>query len=270
MKSFFTYFITKKPYVTILLAAVVIIGLVKYVLSTVDDYTLHDKSNLIEVPDLVGNTIDDVVFQLKSNHLKYEIIDSVFIPNKEKGVIVEQIPLPYLLSDSTPRKVKAERTIYLTINSTKTILKSFPNWDHIPLRLLKSKMLISGFKLGRIRSVRTNDCSNCVIDVRYKGKTVSDKEKLPYGTKVDLYVGNYKRNTSITVPKLIGMSFSKAKSIIKNKKLVLYKTSCLPSIKSRTDSLSSIVVSQIPKADSTRTINQGQPVQLILGKKGDL
>lgn len=270
MKSFFTYFISKKPYITIVLAVVVAIGLVKYVMSKVEEYTLHDESNLVEVPNLIDSKVEDIEFLLKSNHLKYEIIDSVFIPNKEKGVIVEQTPLPYLLSDSTSRKVKVERTIYLTVNSTKTILKSFPNWDHVPLRLLKSKMLISGFELGRIMSVNSNDCSNCVVDVRYKGETVTEKDKLPYGAKVDLYVGNFKKNTSIRVPKFVGMSFSQAKKEIKYRKLVLYKTSCMPSIKTSADSLSSIVVSQIPKADSTRTINQGQPIQLILGKKSDL
>lgn len=270
MKSFFTYFITKKPYVTILIAAIIGLFLILFTLSKVDAYTLHDEDNLVEVPNLVGNTIDDIIFQLKSNHLRFEVIDSAFVYDMPKGVVLEQIPTPYLLTDSTPRKVKKNRTIYLTINSTKTALRSFPNWDHIPLRLLKSKMAIAGFELGRILSVNSNDCSNCVLDAKFKGKTISKKDRIPYASKIDLYVGNYKRNTSMSIPKLIGMKFSNAKSIIKNKKLILQNPTCLGSIKNRADSLSSIVVSQIPRADSTRTIKQGQSIKLILGKREDL
>src|ERR1035438_8572825 len=112
------FLLGKKFYFFNILGAATVIFLLMFcIYKYLDSYTKHGET--ITVPDLRGMTPDKLPDFLAEKHLKYIIIDSVFLAKKQKGMVVEQDPLPN-------EKVKENRTIYLTINKLVPTQVKFP------------------------------------------------------------------------------------------------------------------------------------------------
>lgn len=101
-----------------LLACIVIILLIFLSLWWLGKYTHHGEST--EIPDVKGFTIEKAEPFFKTNHLNYQVIDSVFNRNAAPGTIVETIP-------PIGTKVKEGRTIYVTLNSFSSQLLAVPD-----------------------------------------------------------------------------------------------------------------------------------------------
>jgi len=131
----------KKLYKNVVLAGVTLILLFVGWLKYLSIYTNHD--DFILVPELYDLEISSLDSLVDSHALRYEIIDSIFDKSKQKGVVVNQDPLPNT-------KVKENRKIYLTINSLQTRKVYFPDIYDLTLRQAVRKLNKNGLEVGKL------------------------------------------------------------------------------------------------------------------------
>ena len=93
----------KNFYKNLLFAVISLILLFLVWLKWLDIYTNHDE--FIKVPNFNGIHLSEFDSLFNFYELKYEIIDSVFDQSKQKGVVINQDPLPNT-------DVKKNRKIY--------------------------------------------------------------------------------------------------------------------------------------------------------------
>ena len=72
------------------------------------DYT--QKGKTITVPDILNEKVEDLPELLEKNGFRFEILDSTWIRDKKKGIILEQTP-------EAGEAVKQGRKIYVKINA---------------------------------------------------------------------------------------------------------------------------------------------------------
>ena len=109
----------KNFYKQLLYACSTLILLFVLWLKYLDIYTNHN--DYISVPNFKGIHIQDLDSIFDLNNLRYIIIDSVFDENQDRGLVINQDPLP-------ATNVKENRRIYLTINAIKTRKINFPSY----------------------------------------------------------------------------------------------------------------------------------------------
>ncbi len=105
MSKFFTYITTDTFRKNLLIAVGSVAAFIALIFIGLRFYTRHGES--IAVPGLKGLSVERAVQLLESQGFKYQL-DSVYLPDKAPGLVVEQDPDPHT-------SVKRNRTIYLTI-----------------------------------------------------------------------------------------------------------------------------------------------------------
>jgi len=165
-------------------------------------YTHHGRS--IAIPDLRDLPVVDAARYIKDKHLRYEILDSIYIAEKEKGVIVDQQPAPGFL-------VKKNRMIYLTINSSSPDKIMMPDLLGVTLREARAKIIAAGLKLGNL-SYRYDIAKNVVLDQQLKGINIQKNDTILKGTAIDLVLGKGLADERSMVPRLTGLSVEQAKN----------------------------------------------------------
>ena len=177
-----------------------------------------DYRELIEVPDLLGKSIEETKSLLSQLDLKINQLPvSVYNPNFPIGSIVRQDPKP-------GNFVKNGRTIYVTPNPDNVTQIAIPNYYDKSFRSIRSLLKNSRLELGRILYCN-NYAENAVIRLDYDGKQIQIGDSVPVFSKIDVYLGAGKRNINektIKVPNLIGKKFmnfetgQKVQDLIKN------------------------------------------------------
>ncbi|MGP8216653.1 MAG: PASTA domain-containing protein [Bacteroidia bacterium] len=143
-------------------------------------YTHHGE--YIVLPDLSKKPLADVEKLLKDKGLNYKIIDSSYDDKLPPQTVINQIP--YIGAH-----VKNGRNIYLFITSTVPPLVMIPNGViDAPFQSAKLILEREGLKISGI-SKKVDMCVDCVLEIRYKGKTLSQGDKLPVGSKIELVLG---------------------------------------------------------------------------------
>lgn len=167
--------------------------------------TNHGES--ITVPDLEGISHDDLDEFLLERNLRYEILtDSGFSTKFPALAVLKQFPL-------ANSKVKENRKIYLTLNSTRPPSVKMPNLVDGSVKnaqlVLRSKDLF----LGKIRYV-PDLAANAVIEQKLNGKNIEENELIPKGSKIDLVVGDGLGRQDFEAPDLLGLNFEDAEFAI--------------------------------------------------------
>lgn len=117
-------------------------------------YTRHGTA--ISVPDLTGLTEQELEDFVDEHDFEFIVIDSVYNPEKVKGSVISQNPLP-------GAEVKKGRKIYLTIIAYTPEMVEMPNLKDLTSRQATAMLETYGLKVGNI---------NFVPDI---GKTVDRK-----------------------------------------------------------------------------------------------
>ncbi len=164
--------------------------------------TNHGES--ITVPNLEGVNLDDLDDFLLKRNLRYEVLaDSGFSTKYPTNSVLQQFPLPN-------SKVKENRKVYITLNSSKPPSVRMPNLVDGSVKnaqlVLRSKDLF----LGSIRYV-PDLAANAVMEQRLNGKKVAVDEMIPKGSKIDLVVGDGLGRQNFEAPDLIGLNYEDAK-----------------------------------------------------------
>ncbi len=160
---------------TTLVLLIIVVQLTKII-------TFHGQE--YETPNLVGKTPEELSLFLDEenvHHFKLEVIDSMFIPDQPKGVVLNQDPAP-------GSKVKKRRKTYLTTVAVTAPQVEMPNLVDLSLRQAENLLKTNNLQLGQV-IYKSSKYNNAVLEQRYKGRIIATSEKVPYMAKITLVVG---------------------------------------------------------------------------------
>ena len=180
IKEFFSFKTNKFFWVNMIAMIVVVVVMIFGVLKWLDIHTHHGET--VAVPDVKGMTVDEAAKMFRNHGLVYVISDTKYVKDKAAGIILE-------LKPGAGEKVKEGRTIYLTINTLSTPLLVVPDVaDNSSMRQAQARLLAAGFKLSENEHIAGE--KDWVYGVKYKGRTLTNGEKVPVGATLTLIVGD--------------------------------------------------------------------------------
>lgn len=254
MSKFFKYLATPEFRKQLIIAIGSLVALILILFFSLRFYTRHGEG--IAVPLVKGLYVEDAVRILEDHNLRYQI-DSVFIMDKEPGVVVEQDPDP-------ETNVKTDRIIYLTIVSSQTPDVNFPDIENKTFLEARAMLENYGLKLGDT-TYKSDIARDAVLEFSYAGRPLKIGQKIPKGSKIDLILGDGMGASEIEVPDFRGLTLSEAKFSIKGSSLTLGEVYYEGII---TDSASAVVISQLPSVqDSVVKVSIGTRVNLVLSNE---
>jgi beta-lactam-binding protein with PASTA domain len=249
----FKEFLRSRTFIINFILAVLIAGGILFgTLSYLDHHTHHGEE--ITVPDLHGISKMELDDFLSDKMLRYLIIDSVFKEGEPKGIVVGQNP-------AAMSKVKVDRTIYLTVNAMSPPSVKLPLLVDKSLRQAKSIIENSGLVLGNLEYI-PDQCINCVLSQRVRGREIEQDTMLPKGTKIDLILGGGLSNEKILVPLLINLTRKQAIDRLKSSFLNLGAELYDASVIDDDDSLGARVFVQHPPYSATSWVQMGSSVDV--------
>ena len=164
--------------------AVFLIFLVFALLIFLNVFTRNNQS--IEVPNLVGKSIDQFDKKLSEIELKYMIVDSAnFNPNYDIGSVLDQEP-------NAGSKVKKGRKVYLTLNSSDFKDVKLPKINGLTLRQARNVIESLGFTFGEIEYV-DDIAYNVVISISSDSLILNEGDFLKKTSTIDFKLGNGKK-----------------------------------------------------------------------------
>ncbi len=171
--------------------------------------TRHGKS--IDIPNFVGEHVSDVERMAEDLDLNIVIRDSVFDSDVAGGVVVDQLPRTSSIRTVT---VKPGRKIYVTINAYNRRIVDVPFVAKQPLRQALNQLERAGLTIDKLVYQPDMTSTDYVVkqSIGNRDITASISAQEPFGTGVTLHV-TYRRDEQLTsVPRLVGMRLSQAKS----------------------------------------------------------
>lgn len=229
--------------ISVLLFAGVIYGL--------DVFTKQNQS--IEVPDLTNMSINDVDRTLIDKQLRYRIIDSTYVANKQAGVVITQYPSP-------KHKVKEDRRVFLTVNAKSAPKVKMPDLIDKSIRVATSQLENIGLKRGDVKR-KPDLAKDAVLEQKLDGKKIEPGKLIDKGTAIDLVVGSGYGSSRYKLPNVKGLTLESAVSTLKSSSL---KMGALVADRTVIDTASSIVYKQSPDYASGVYMNTGQSVDLFV------
>jgi beta-lactam-binding protein with PASTA domain len=183
--SFIKFLTSKVFFKQIALAIIAVVILCFLILQWLKSTTNHGEFRT--VPNLKGKSLEVVEIELNDNDLVLEIQDSAnYNPDYPKYSVIEQNPL-------AGSQVKENRKVYLILNPSGYRKVAVPNIVRRTFRQAKPTLEALGFKVGNI--TYSNDIGKDeVLGIKHKGKTIKAGDLLPLTSKIDLVLGNGKRN----------------------------------------------------------------------------
>jgi len=245
-------FIKSKTFLYSILVMLLVIGVSMYMLyNWLGSYTHHGES--ITVPDVRGMSEEKLVRFIEDKHLNYKIVDSLFEDSKAPGTVIEQDPKP----DS---KVKENRTIYLTVNSSRPPKVKMPDLIDVSFRQAEAILQTFGLRVGQT-IYRPDLAKNAVLAQMYKGHSISPNTEIYKGSAIDLVLGDGLGNSEVPVPNLITLTRGEAMFVLKGSSLNIGTITFDQGVKNEEEAK---VYRQIPESGGNATIKQGEAVDIFL------
>ena len=187
----------------LVLALCFIVTVVFIVHFTLNLATRHGQA--FDVPDFNGLTIPEARIAAREAKLALEVNDSLYLPGRTGGIVLEQHPSP-------GAKVKSGRRIFLTINSYNPKMATIPYVTGFSLRQAKNNIEVAGFEIDKL-IYRDDIAANNVLEEQFQGRVVQPNSNLqaPTGSGITLIVGRGTA-TAAKVPKVAGFPLKDAKS----------------------------------------------------------
>lgn len=222
----------------IALIVVFIVLTIFLVMSWLGHYTRHSES--ISVPELKGKSLNEVTRILQNNDLVFEVTDSVYADEVERGVVVTQTP-------RSGKDVKKGRTIFLTVNSMLPEMVELPDMMGKSLRIAVPILEITGLKLKSLEYQPDESCTDCVIGMKYDDTELRAGSKIRKGAEVTIVLGQQSREET-RVPNLLSMQYRDAQDIIMGQSLNVGQVLLCTGCESSEDTATAYVINQIPDA----------------------
>lgn len=202
--SFKSFLISKSFFKQLSLIFIVAVILLFAIIKALDIYTHNGE--FILVPYLKGNNADSLLTLSSTEHLQFQIIDSVYADDLIPGTVITQNPKP-------ESKVKQGRKIYLSIVAKTPEMVLMPNL--IDLTVRRAVDVIQHSHLV-VRALQFEDdiALNAVIGQRLYMDDVPPDTLLPSGSAITLVVGNGFKKSGVVLPFILGKNAYDARYII--------------------------------------------------------
>lgn len=240
----------------ILLHLLIIGGLILYL----DSKTSHGEK--ISVPSLYGKNVNTIQGIVAENGLRYEVLDSIYAPDKPAGTIISQDPRP---SDSTNVFVKEGRVIRVRV-SKKSRLVEMPSLIDKSQRFAESVLKNRGLKFT-VSYESTREADGAVLGQKFKGRDIQDGMKIPIGSTISLIVGRNLGGEPVQIPDLKCLTINEARQRLSSmSSLTLFESyrDCL----NASDSASAKIVTQNPEFIEGTLSPAGSTITILLEKNG--
>jgi len=217
-------------------------------------FTRHNKE--LTVPDFTAldmRTVEQVAHKM---HLRVEVADSVFVKHLPLGVVFSQNP-------AAGSRVKKNRRIFITINSTVPRMVTVPSVVGYSLRQAAAEITASGLSVGKLSYV-SDIATNNVLRQQYKGKDIASGRKVETESKIDLVLGLNEEDNMTLVPNVKGFTGTVARANIIENSLNVGKVRYDDSVKNYADSLHAVVYSQAPAASASVKMGRGVDIYLTV------
>lgn len=248
-------FLTSRVFIKhLMIAILVIIVLLITIMQGLKMYTRHGQS--YPVPDFTGLTAGNIENMARQNNVKFEIIDSVYVSDADPGAVVDQEP-------EAGFRVKENRTVFLTVNSSQPEKVVLPKLTDISFRQAQVFAENCGLQIGNI-SYEPSEYNDLVLRVEQDSVELKPGELLIKGSNIDLIVGRNLGNEETPLPDLTGITIEDAKTIITNAMLNTGVLIYDETINTSEDSLNAFVWRQYPSAANIKLISLGSSVDLWL------
>jgi len=237
LKEIYYYFTSRVFLLNFAVALALLALLLFFVFRFMNSYTRHGES--ITLPDLRGTTLDAAQAQMDDTKLELYILDSLYFPEKDPFVILEQDP-PVAVPDIWGKD------------------RDFAK------RLLRARGLV----VNKNIEYEPDPATNTVLQVKYKGEALQrpeskDKQtKVPKGSELTLVVAK-SSNTSMTVPKFTCRTVDEARFQLETYNLQL--GTVIPD-ESVTDEASAYIYRQVPDYSRGDIIRMGETVDVWVTK----
>lgn len=221
-------------------------------------YTGHD--DFVAVPDFKDLKIRQLDDFVKDKNIAYEIIDSIWDPKLQKGIVIRQDP-------DAGDSVKEERKVYLYVSAVNPPTISMPKLEDLSTR--QATAVCESYGLRVTFKQVPDPCAGCVVKQLYKGKRIEPGTPILKGEAIELQVGKGEDGSGegFAVPNLIGMSFRSARGKMTDLGLewVLIAD---PGLK---DTLNATIYAQEPSPGKNQRMIPGSTIDLsITGDKSKL
>ena len=247
-------FLTKQPFWVNLLAAFAFLFLLGFIfLQSLNWLTNHGA--YLKVPAVKGRNVDSAIKLLGDQGFEVVIQDSLYFDDLPKYTVLKQLPEP----DAT---VKANRTVFLTINRALPPLVDMPKLEGLSFRYALEKLEKNHLKL--LDTIHRPDfMKGSVLEQQYHSERISAGAKVPWGSAITLVIGAGLQEEQVKVPNLLGLTFTEAKIVLQEKGISLAAVVADPDVR---DTLDAFVKQQNPETFDV----DGKPIYIQPGQTMDI
>lgn len=210
-----------------------IAGLLFLFFNSLNWLTNHGQE--IVVPKITGKNLKAAIRDLEAKNFSIQV-DSTYKPYLDPLMVLQQEPAAGI-------SVKPGRTIFILVNRASPPKISMPDLVNKSFRnailILKSYRLVMGDTL-----YRPDIAAGAVLEQRINGVKIAPGAMIPYGSRIDLVIGEGLADYEVDVPNLIGKPWVEARNILESAGL-FWTTLWEGNI---TDSTQAIVYKQYPEA----------------------
>ena len=247
-------FITDKPFwVNALVTIALVIWVGFLVLKTLGWATKH--GSYLTVPSVLNKKTTEAIKLLESKGFEVRIQDSIYTDTAANGIVLKQLP-------EGNATVKINRTVFLTVNKVVPPLIEMPKLEGLSLNFALDMLNRNHLKL-QDTIYKPDFMSGSIIEQQYNGAKITEKTKVPWGSKITLIIGAGLEETLMLVPDLVGMTYGEAKQYLVDNGLALAATVSDGALK---DSANAFVYDQNPR----RFNEEKQPNYISSGQVMDL
>jgi beta-lactam-binding protein with PASTA domain len=260
MKKFLRFFISKQFLLNVV-AIIVVWVLFIWILS----WYLWEHTNqedAVAVPSFYKVHIDDLDLFVKDKDLSYEIQDSVYLDDWEKGTVCWQYPRP---TDSTGMKVKPGRKILLSVVPMNPKMISMPDVVDMSKRMAEMTLGALGMKT-KITYQPAVEGKDFVIKQLYNGKPINPGTFVPKGSRIELIVAQGQTGETTVMPNLMGLTISQARERLTNLTITLSVT--CDDCKTEAEIERAIIYKQSPEGGDNAVIMAGTTATVWASSKG--
>lgn len=196
----FHFLISKKFFVSLAIAGIILVILFFVLVKFLDVFTRHGHE--FKVPDFSGKTMQQIDSLGYTDQFDFFVIDSMYADEALKGSVVIQNPIP-------GSKVKKGRNIYFTIVASTPEMVYMPDLKNLTLRQAINILASNKLQTGKLMYQPSFD-KNAILEQFFDGDTVFPGDTLVKGSVIDLVIGSGDRNYKIPVPFLLGLTRQEA------------------------------------------------------------
>lgn len=213
------------------------------------------QEGVVVVPELSGYDLFEAETILKDLTLEGIVVDSLYLPKKRGGEIVDQEPI----EGST---VKEHRKIYLTIARYNAPMVRIPDVLNQTLALAVAKLESFDLKINKLIN-RPSDCTDCVIALERNGNKITPGTPVEKGAAIDLIIGEGATGEKIPIPMLFGLALDEAQLLLNKEGLNIGATPYI-GCETADDSAKARVFRQLPEPAQNAKISRGSTIDVYL------